>query len=129
MSELKKRPEGAKQHITAGPYSSVLEVTCRKLVVISGCAAIGMDGSILGESIEEQASATLDNCEKQLQSAGCGFADVFKVNVYMKDLADWGRFNEVYKRRFPDPKPVRTAVQAGLLPNLLCEVEMWAVKS
>ena len=128
MSKFKKVPENAKQHVTAGPYSPVLEIECSKLVVISGCAAIGMDGSILGETIEEQAAATLDNCEKQLASADCSFDDVFKVNVYMKDLADWGRFNEVYKKRFPDPKPVRTAVQAGLLPDLLCEVEMWAVK-
>ncbi|MDD6266012.1 MAG: RidA family protein [Clostridia bacterium] len=128
MSELKKIPENAKQHVTAGPYSPVLEIECKKLVVISGSAAIAMDGSIIGTTIEEQAKATLENCKKQLLSAGCTFDDVFKVNVFMKDLKDWGRFNEVYKLEFPDPKPVRTAVQVGLLPDLLCEIEMWAVK-
>lgn len=128
MSELKKIPENAKQHVTAGPYSPVLEIECKKLVVISGSAAIAMDGSIIGTTIEEQAKATLENCKKQLLSAGCTFDDVFKVNVFMKDLKDWVRFNEVYKLEFPDPKPVRTAVQVGLLPDLLCEIEMWAVK-
>ena len=128
MSELKKLPENAGQHVTAGPYSPVLEIDAKKLVVISGCAAIAQDGSVIGNTIEEQAAATLDNCEKQLRSAGCSLDDVFKVNVYMRDLGDWGRFNEVYRERFADPKPVRTAVQAVLLPDLLCELEMWAVK-
>lgn len=128
MSELKKIPDGAKQHVTAGPYSPVLEVECKKLVIISGSAAIAMDGSIVGTTIEEQAKKTLENCLFQLNTAGCTFDDVFKVNVFMKDLADWGRFNEVYKTFFPDPKPVRTAVQVGLLPDLLCEVELWAMK-
>ena len=128
MSELKKIPNGAKQHVTAGPYSPVLEVECKKLVIISGSAAIAMDGSIVGTTIEEQAKKTLENCLFQLGSAGCTFDDVFKVNVFMKDLGDWARFNEVYKTFFPDPKPVRTAVQVGLLPDLLCEVELWAMK-
>lgn len=128
MSELKKIPKDAKQHITAGPYSPVLEVECKKLVIISGSAAIAMDGSIVGTTIEEQAKKTLENCLFQLSTAGCTFDDVFKVNVFMKDLGDWGRFNEVYKTFFPDPKPVRTAVQVGLLPDLLCEVELWAMK-
>ena len=128
MSELKKIPDGAKQHVTAGPYSPVLEIECRKLVVISGSAAIAMDGSIVGTTIEEQAKKTLENCLFQLQSAGCTFDDVFEVPVFMKDLGGWGRFNEVYKTFFPDPKPVRTAVQVGLLPDLLCEVELWAAK-
>lgn len=128
MSELKKVPENAKQHKTAGPYSPVLEIDCRKLVVISGAAAIDMDGNVVGTTIEEQAEMTLENCRKQLASAGCTLDDVFKVNAYMKDLALWGRFNAVYEKIMPAPRPVRTAVQAGLLPDLLVEVEMWAVK-
>ena len=57
------------------------------------------------------------------------FGDVFKVNVYLKDLEDWPRFNEVYKQYFPQPLPVRTAVGSGLLLTLLVEIEMWATKS
>ena len=44
------------------------------------------------------------------------------------DLANWGAFNEVYRRLVPDPKPVRTAVGAALLPGFLVEVEMWAAR-
>lgn len=121
-------PGGATQHATAGPYSPVLEIDPGKLVVISGQAAIDASGNVVGETIEEQTEITLDNCSQQLATAGCGFEDVFKVNVFMTDLDLWPRFNEVYKRRMPEPRPVRTAVQSGLLLTLLVEIEMWAVK-
>lgn len=125
---LKHRPADAVQHVTAGPYSPVLEVDARRLVVLSGQVAVALDGSIIGETLIEQARATLANCVRLLNSAGCGFADVFKVNVYLKDLADWPAFNTVYVDAFPEPQPVRTAVQAVLLPGYLVEIEMWAVK-
>jgi enamine deaminase RidA (YjgF/YER057c/UK114 family) len=125
----KQIPAGASQHETAGPYSPVLIVNPGKLVVISGQGAIDMEGKVIGDNIEEQTRYTLDNCKKQLSYAGCSLGDAFKVNVYLKDLADWPRFNEVYKRYFIEPLPVRTAVQTGLLMTLLVEIEIWAVRS
>lgn len=122
-------PTTAKQHITAGPYSPVLEVRCDKLVVISGQAAIDFDGSIKGETIEEQARYTIENCIKQLSSAGAVLSDVFKVNVYLADVSEWERFNDVYKEMMPSPFPVRTAVQVTLLSTLKVEIEMWAMLS
>lgn len=121
-------PANADQHKTAGPYSPVLIIDPGKLVVISGQAAIDTDGNIIGDTIEEQAAYTLENCQKMLESAGCSMADVFKVNVFMKDLGEWTRFNKVYKKYFASPLPVRTAVQTGLLAALLVEIELWAVK-
>jgi 2-iminobutanoate/2-iminopropanoate deaminase len=123
------RPQGARQHATAGPYSPVLEVDASRLVVLSGQVAVDMDGNIIGSSMEEQARATLQNCAKQLASAGCTLADVFKVNVYVADLGDWARFNVVYQDLMREPLPVRTAIQAVLLPGFLLEIEMWAAKA
>ncbi|MEX3008489.1 RidA family protein [Hoeflea sp. TYP-13] len=118
----------SQQHTTAGPYSPVLEIKAGSLVVISGQVAIKDDGSLFAEDIEEQSRHTLMNCERQLAAADCGFADVFKVNVYLTDLKNWPAFNEVYRKVMPDPLPVRTAVQAALLENFLVEIEMWAAK-
>jgi 2-iminobutanoate/2-iminopropanoate deaminase len=126
---LKARPSGARQHVTAGPYSPVLEVDARRLVVISGQVAVDFGGNVVGETIEEQTRATLDNCAAQLASAGCGLKDVFKVNIYLTDLGEWTRFNAVYEAMMPPPLPVRTAVQAILLPGFRVEIEMWAVKA
>lgn len=125
----KQVPEGASQHKTAGPYSPILEVNPQKLVVISGQASIDQEGKVIGETIEEQATLTLENCRQQLKQAECDLDDVFKVNVYLTDLDDWPRFNEVYKSYFKAPLPVRTAVASGLLMTLQVEIEMWAVKS
>ena len=126
---LKTRPKDARQHVTAGPYSPVLEVDARRLVVISGQVAVDMSGEVIGSTIEEQTRATLNNCVAQLATAGCTLGDVFKVNIYLTDLADWTRFNAVYEEMMIEPLPVRTAVQAILLPGFLVEIEMWAVKS
>ena len=124
----KRLPDGAGQHITAGPYSPVLQVNPGQIVVISGQAAIDYNGNVVGETIEEQTHFTMKNCIDQLEKGGCSINDVFKVNVYLTDLANWPRFNEVYKTYFKDPKPVRTAVQTPLLYSFLVEIEMWAMK-
>lgn len=121
-------PDKAAQHKTAGPYSPVLEVNPASLVVISGQAAIDLEGTVIGDTIEEQTHVTMKNCENQLLNAGCDLNDVFKVNVFLTDLDNWPRFNEVYKTYFNAPLPVRTAVQTPLLMTLLVEIEMWAVK-
>lgn len=124
----KNVPPGAQQHVTAGPYSPVLEIDASKLVVISGQTSIDLDGTIVGDTIEEQTRYTLENCKRQLGYAGCSLDDVFKVNVYLKDLDLWPRFNEVYKTYFKQPLPCRTAVQVGLLFTFQVELEMWAAK-
>ena len=125
---VKKIPLGAEQHSTAGPYSPILEIEANKLIVISGQASLDMDGNVIGDTIEEQTEVTLQNCLIQLHKANCDFSDVFKVNVYLRDLADWPQFNDIYKKHFPDPRPVRTAVQTPLLLTFLVEIEMWAAK-
>lgn len=125
----KELPARASQHSTAGPYSPVLLVRPRALIVTSGQAAIDADGRVVGASVEEQATVTLENCRRRLAEAGCTLDDVFKVNVYLADLADWSRFNDVYERAFREPRPARTTVGAKLLPGLLVEIEMWAART
>lgn len=92
-------PEGAVQHVTAGPYSPVLEISgFQKIVVISGQAALDMQGNVIGETIEEQTVKTLENCKAQLERAGCTFDNVFKVNAFITDLRN-GRGSTGYIRR------------------------------
>ena len=125
---VKEVPTGSSQHATAGPYSPVLRVRATELVVISGQVGVAPDGSVRSDDFTAQTEDTLENCFRQLSSAGLGAADVFKVNVYLTDLANWDAFNAVYRERFPDPKPVRTAVGTQLLPGILVEVELWAAR-
>lgn len=125
----KRVPAGATQHTTAGPYSPVLEIRADCIFVISGQVAVDREGNVLGTTIEEQTRATLANCRKHLERAGCTFADVFKVNAYMTNLDDWERFNAVYAETMPEPRPARTTVGAKLLREFQIEIEMWAAKT
>jgi enamine deaminase RidA (YjgF/YER057c/UK114 family) len=119
-------PESAVQHKTAGPYSPVLKVKFSALVAISGQGPIDSDGNIHGRNIEEQTVFTLENCRRQLDAAGATFADVFKVVVYLRDMADWDAFNVVYRRYLIPPFPVRTAIQAVLWGHIKVEIDMLA---
>jgi 2-iminobutanoate/2-iminopropanoate deaminase len=127
-SAAKRVPAGAVQHKTAGPYSPVLEVQAERLVVISGQVALDLDGNIVGDTIEEQTRQTMANCRRLLESAGCTFEDVVKVNAFMTNLDDWNRFNAVYMELMPEPRPVRTTVGVKLLGKCQIEIEMWAAK-
>lgn len=121
-------PEGASQHPKAGPYSPVLIVPAGDLVAISGQGPIDPDGNVIGDTIEEQTKHTLDNCRRQLASAGASFDDVFKVTVHLVDLDEWARFNEVYKAEFNPPFPVRTTTGVDLLNGMRVEIDMLARK-
>ena len=125
---LKRVPASAAQHQSAGPYSPVIEIDARRLVVLSGQVAVDHNDRVVGSTIEEQTRSVLDNCRRQLAAADVKLSDVFKVNVYLSDLAVWSRFNTVYEEIIPPPLPVRTTVQAILLRDFQVEVEMWAVK-
>ena len=125
-----RQTPNSEQHVTAGPYSPVVSVAAdSRLIVISGQAPVDLDGKVVGDTIEEQTRHTLMNCETQLQAAGAGLADVFKVNVYLRDIEEWARFNRVYAAMMQQPFPARTAVQARLpVEGFRVEIEMWAAR-
>ena len=56
-------------------------------------------------------------------AAGASMADVVKVNAYLRDMADFAVFNEVYKAAFSAPYPARTTVQS----NMTIPIEVDAV--
>jgi enamine deaminase RidA (YjgF/YER057c/UK114 family) len=119
----------SQQHKTAGPYTPVVGIEAHaRLFVISGQAPLDLEGRVVGKTIAEQARATLENCRTQLAAAGCDLSDVFKATVFLTDLANWQAFNGIYREYMTPPYPARTAVQTGLLPEFLVEVEMWAAK-
>lgn len=78
------------------------------------------------KTIEEQTIQVLENIQAILRSADAGMADVVKVSVYLSDLSHFPRFNEVYLRYIPDPKPARTTVGSQLSPGVLVEIDATA---
>lgn len=118
----------ASQHRTAGPYSPVLAVSAGDLIVISGQGPLDDNGTVVGDDIGAQTRLTLQNCARQLATAGAGLSDVFKVNVFLSDLDEWDDFNREYIRHFAEPRPVRTTVGVRLLLGMKVEIEMWAAR-
>ena len=67
--------------------------------------------------ITVQENRVFDNLEAVLKGAGCTFKDVVKVTVYMTDLNDFAKMNDVMATRFGDHKPARSTIQAARLPS------------
>ena len=124
---MKTLPEKYIKEPTGYPFSPVLTIEGKKIIVTSGTTCDDYDDTI-PEDIETQARNTILACERFLKEAGCGLEDVFNVEVYMSDLAQWDDFNKVYRELMPEILPCRKALQVGLLPGYLVELVMWAVK-
>jgi|SRR5271157_92540 len=80
---------------------------------------------VVGDTIEEQTIRTLENIQGVLAAGGASLADVVKATVHLSDLSLFSRFNQVYMRYFPDPKPVRTTV-GSQLNGILVEIDVVA---
>jgi 2-iminobutanoate/2-iminopropanoate deaminase len=108
----------------AGAYSQGLKAG--DFVFVSGQGPLDPEtDQVVGETIEEQTAQTLDNLREILAEAGLGFGDVVKATVHLSDLDLFARFNDVYTRHFPDPKPVRTTV-GSRLAGILVEIDLVA---
>jgi 2-iminobutanoate/2-iminopropanoate deaminase len=107
-----------------GAYSQ--GIRAGDFVYVSGQGPIDpASGEIVGETIEEQTERTLENVKAILEAAGASMADVVKTTVHLTDLSLFPRYNEVYARYFPDPKPVRTTVGSDLL-RIMVEIDVVA---
>lgn len=108
-----KMPVASPSAPPAGPYSPGL--AAGEWVFLAGQTGAG-------SSIEEQARDTLGKVDALLAAAGCAPADVVSCLVHLADLSEFQRFNSVYERHFPEPRPVRTTVGAALLGGALVEI-------
>ncbi len=105
----------------SGAYSQALR--SGNLIFVSGTLPLDpVTRQVAGDTIEEQTSCVLKNIAAILQSGGVSMADVVKTTVYLSDLSLFPRFNEVYSRAFPDPKPARTTV-GSQLNGVLVEID------
>ncbi len=86
-------------------------------------------GKVTDTDITLQTTNAIGAVEKVVQEAGFQMTDIVSVTVYITDLNDVPKMNEVYKRLMPDPKPARATVQvAGLIGGAKIEISAIAVK-
>ncbi|MEM1986242.1 MAG: RidA family protein [Nitrososphaeria archaeon] len=109
-----------------GPYSQAIKAG--NFLFISGQGPIDpKTGKKIVGDIKEQTRQVLENIKSILEAAGLTLENVVKVNVYLKNINDFPKMNEVYKEYFKTNPPARTTVQA--IPPADIDVEIDAIAS
>ena len=98
-----------------GPYSQAVQAG--GTVYLSG--QIGLDPATMqmAEGIDAQIARVFDNLKAVAAAAGGSLADAVKVNIYVTDLANFARVNDVMAQVFSQPYPARATVQVAALPR------------
>jgi len=110
-----------------GPYSQGI-VSNGFLFTAGQIALDPATGQIVQGDVTAQTERVLKNLAAVLDSAGTSWADVVKTTVYLQDMADFPRVNEVYGRMIGDARPARSTVQVSGLPRgVLVEIDAVAV--
>jgi 2-iminobutanoate/2-iminopropanoate deaminase len=123
---LKKQIQTDKAPRAIGPYSQAIQAG--NMVFVSGQIPIDPATGEIVQDIEHQAVQVLENVGAVLAAAGATFADVVKTTVFVRDLNDFARVNEIYARYFEAPFPARACIEVSRLPkDVLIEVEALAV--
>jgi len=110
-----------------GPYSQA--VVSNGIAYLSG--QIPNDpatGQLVDGDITAQTERVLQNLKAVLEACGASLESVLKVSVFLKDMADFPKMNEVYARYFTSNPPARSTVQAAKLPRDV-SVEIDAIAS
>ncbi len=114
-----------------GPYSQARLVDRAGARTLYCSGQIALDpgtGELVPGDIVVQTERVLQNVAAVLSAAGMSFANVVKTTVFLVDLADFARMNEVYGKRFTGAFPARSTVQVAALPRgARVEVEVTAV--
>lgn len=110
-----------------GPYSHA--VIANGFVFCSG--QIGLDpktGNLAGEDIESQTHQLMKNLRAVLQTSGSDLSHATKLTVFLTDLANFTKVNEIYGDYFGEHRPARSTVQVSRLPKgALIEIECIAI--
>ncbi|MGB2553311.1 RidA family protein [Campylobacter sp. MOP51] len=110
-----------------GPYSQA--VLANGFLFISGQLGVKPNGEFAGVSVEEQTEQSMKNLEAILLEAGMKFENIVKTTIFLADMDDFVKVNEIYKRYFSGDFPARSTVAVKTLPkNALVEIEAIAVK-
>jgi 2-iminobutanoate/2-iminopropanoate deaminase len=84
-------------------------------------------GEIVRGDLAEQMRIAVGNIRLVLEAAGSGLEKVLKTTVYLADMDDFARMNELYSGLFGPVYPARTTIQAGRLPlDIRIEIEVVA---
>lgn len=99
-----------------GPYSPAIRAG--QLLFVSGQIPIDpATGTMVDGDVAAQTRRVMENLRALLEAAGLSFASVVRTTIYLADMNDFGKVNEVYGGCFSEPYPARATVQVARLPK------------
>jgi len=106
-----------------GPYSQATVIA--NMVYCSGqIGLLAVSGALVSDDISAQTRQGLDNLKAVLFAAHSDIRRVVKMTIYLKDMSDFSKVNEIYESYFPDLKPARSTVEVARLPrDALIEID------
>ncbi len=110
-----------------GPYSQAVLVN--GMLFTSGVIPIDPETNILVQGdVETQARQAIGNLKNLIEASGSSMEKVVKTTVFIKDMNDFGKINDIYKEFFTSDFPARSCVEVARLPkDVLIEIEAIAV--
>ena len=110
-----------------GPYSQAIEVN--GMVFTSGVIPVNPATGVIPEGVEAQATQAFTNLTNLVEASGAAMSQVVKTTVFIKEMNDFGKINEIYAKFFKEPYPSRSCVEVARLPKGgLIEIEAIAAK-
>lgn len=124
---MKKVISTDKAPAAIGPYSQAIEVN--GMIYTSGVIPVDPKTGDIPDTVEAQAVQALSNMTNLLNEAGTTMEKVIKTTVFIKDMNDFAKINEIYARFFTGIYPARSCVEVARLPkDVLLEIEAIAIK-
>jgi len=128
MEISKKAISTDKAPAAIGPYSQAIDTG----VFIYTSGQIPVDpssGLVVQGGIEEQTKQIFENLLNVLEEAGSSLGQVVKTTVFLADMGDFAKVNEIYATYFTTPYPARSCVEVAALPKgVMIEIEAIAFK-
>ncbi len=113
---MKKIINTTKAPAPIGPYSQA--VLSNNTLYVSGQIAIDPEsGNLVNSNIKEETLQVMKNLEAILSEAGMTFGNVLKCSIFIADMNDFGKINEVYGQFFKENPPARETVEVSVLPK------------
>ena len=108
------------------PYSPV--VRAGDLLFVSGQVGMGDDNKLVEGGFEAECRQCLARLRSLLEGAGASLEHVVKTTVFLMDMDNFSKLNEIYREHFPTDRPARTCIQVAKLPvGAIVEIEAIAV--
>ncbi len=101
-----------------GPYNQAVQVD--NMLYVSG--QIPLDpktGELVKGDVQEQTRMVMENMRAILEAAGMDFSNVIKCNIFITDMKEFPKLNEVYGSYFKEDPPARETIQVGALPKFV----------